>query len=366
MIPFGDLARQYRGMQSEIDGAVAQVLARGWYVLGEKVEQFETAFAQYCGAKYAVGVGSGVDALHLSLVACGVGPGDEVITVSNTCVPTLSAVSSSGASPALVDADPVTYTMDPGKIEDRITDRTRAILPVHLYGQCADMDPILEIARRRGLRVVEDCAQAHGATYRGRKAGTMGDTGCFSFYPSKNLGAVGDGGLVTTNDAGLAERLKQLRNYGQERRYYHKVKGFNSRLDELQAAVLLAKLSHLDGWNARRREIAAAYTKGLSDTDVVCPVEASGRWHNYHLYVVRVSGRDRFQERLLASGVQTVIHYPVPIHRQEAYAETQGQARYLEQTDLMAPQIVSLPSFPELTDEEVGTVIAAVRKAMGR
>ncbi|OGG46581.1 MAG: erythromycin biosynthesis sensory transduction protein eryC1 [Candidatus Handelsmanbacteria bacterium RIFCSPLOWO2_12_FULL_64_10] len=365
MIPFGDLARQYRAMKGEIDRAVARVLERGWYILGEKVEQFEAAFAHSCGARHAVGVGSGVEALHLSLVACGVGPGDEVITVSNTAVPTASAVSFAGATPVLVDVDPVTYTLDPEQVEDRITPRTKAVLPVHLYGQCADMDPLLEIARRRGLYVIEDCAQAHGAVYRWRKAGTLGDAGCFSFYPSKNLGAIGDGGLITTNDAGLAERLKQLRNYGQERRYYHKIKGFNSRLDELQAAVLLAKLPHLDAWNERRRAIAQTYTEGLREAYVVPPSEAPDRRHIYHLYVIRVNERDRFQERMQELGVQTVIHYPVPIHRQEAYSELRDQARFLTQTDQFASQIVSLPIFPELTDEEVGAVIEAVREAAG-
>ncbi len=361
MIPFGDLARQYRATKAEVDAAVAHVLTRGWYVLGEQVEQFEAAFAHYCGTRYAVGVGSGVDALHLSLVGLGIGAGDEVLTVANTCVPTLSAISSAGASPILVDIDPVTYTMDPQQLEQRISNRTRAILPVHLYGQCADMDPILEIAQRRGLFVVEDCAQAHGALYKGRKAGSMGKTGCFSFYPSKNLGAMGDGGMITTNDPKLAETLKQLRNYGQEKRYYHTIKGFNSRLDELQAAILSAKLPHLDSWNLRRREIAAVYSSELGATSVTCPVEAPGRWHNYHLYVIRVQGRDRFQSQLRDLGVQTMIHYPVPIHRQEAYAETREQGPYLGQTDHLSPQIVSLPIFPEMTDDEVMTVTKSVR-----
>ncbi|MBI3252260.1 MAG: DegT/DnrJ/EryC1/StrS family aminotransferase [Candidatus Omnitrophica bacterium] len=365
MIPFGDLARQYQIYKDEIDAAVAQVFNRGWYILGEKVEQFEIAFARYCGTQYAVGVGSGVDALHLSLVSLGVGAGDEVITVANTCVPTLSAVSLAGATPVLVDVDPATYTMDPQQIEQRITDRTRAILPVHIYGQCADMDPLLEIAQRRSLFVIEDCAQAHGATYKGKKAGSMGVTGCFSFYPSKNLGAMGDAGLVTTNDAKLAEKLKQLRNYGQEQRYYHSIKGFNSRLDELQAAVLLAKLPYLDSWNARRREIASIYNRGLADAKVVCPVEASDRWHNYHLYVIQVSNRERFQGQLRDLGVQTMIHYPVPIHRQEAYSETRDQVRYLAQTDMLSPQIVSLPIFPEMTNDEILSVVEAVRSVTG-
>ena len=263
-IPFGDLKRHYRTIRAEIDQAVSEVLQQGWYILGNRVAEFEEAFSRYCGAKHGIGVGSGTEALHLALVACDIHPGDEVITAANTCVPTVSAISFAGAVPILVDVDPSTYTLDPGRIEERITGRTRAILPVHLYGQCSDMTPILDIARRHNLRVIEDCAQAHGAMYMGRMAGTMGDAGCFSFYPTKNLGAFGDGGMVVTDDEGIADRVRKLRNYGEQERYHHTIKGFNSRLDEIQAAILLVKLPHLDYWNDRRRAIAAAYSAGAA------------------------------------------------------------------------------------------------------
>jgi dTDP-4-amino-4,6-dideoxygalactose transaminase len=359
MIPFGDLGRQYRAIKDEVDAAVSEVLSGGWYVLGRKVEEFEAAFAKYCKVDYAVGVGSGVEALHLSLVAYGVGTGDEVITVANTCVPTVAAISSAGACPILVDIDPVTYTMDPEKIDSRVTESTRAILPVHLYGQCADMAPIVDIARRHGLRVIEDCAQAHGAEYGSQRSGSLGDAGCFSFYPSKNLGAFGDGGMVVTNDPDLAGKLRQLRNYGQQRRYHHSLKGFNSRLDEIQAAILLAKLPHLDAWNTRRRQIAAAYAGGLKGAPICCPVEGPNRRHIFHLYVVQVQDRQAFQSCMAGHEVQTLIHYPVPIHRQEAYRELQIQSGYLGRTESAVSGIVSLPIFPELTDDEVLAVTRA-------
>ena len=363
-IPFGNLKRHYQTVQAEVDQAIADVLRQGWFILGGRVEEFEGAFSRYCGASYGVGVGSGTEALHLGLVACGVGPGDEVITVANTCVPTVSAISFAGAAPVLVDPEPDNYTMDPARIEERITRRTKAILPVHLYGQCANMAPILEVARLHNLRVIEDCAQAHGATYEGQKAGSMGDVGCFSFYPTKNLGAFGDAGMVVTNDQETAEHLRKLRNYGEQERYHHTVKGFNSRLDEMQAAILLAKLPYLDTWNDRRRAIATAYSAGLESTGILCPVEASDRRHVYHLYVVRVEDRDRFQARLRARGVGTSIHYPVPIHRQESYSECQAMSAFLPVTEEITPHIVSLPIYPELDDLEVSRVIEACRGAV--
>ena len=253
-VRFGDLGRQYRIMQSEIDQAIGEVLNSGWFILGKKVEELEKSFSRYCGVAHGIGVGSGTEALHLALVACGVKPGDEVITAANTCVPTVSAISFAGGVPVLVDPDPATYDIDPTRIEERITPRTRAILPVHLYGQCADMGPILDIARRHDLRVIEDCAQAHGAKYHGQMAGSMSDAGCYSFYPSKNLGAFGDGGMVVTSDPDIADRVRKLRNYGSGERNYHDIKGYNSRLDELQAAIILAKLPYLDQWNDRRRD----------------------------------------------------------------------------------------------------------------
>lgn len=362
-IPFGNLKRQYEQLREQIDTATQEVYESGWFILGQQVQRFEANFAQYCGAKYAVGVGSGTEALHLALIACGVQPGDEVITVANTCVPTLSAVSFAGAVPVFVDIDEKTFTINPALIEERITPKTKAILPVHLYGQCADMDAILDIARQYGLVVVEDCAQAHGSQYKGRMAGTMGDAGAFSFYPSKNLGAFGDGGLVLTNDENLAQTVVKLRNYGQEKRYHHSIKGFNSRLDELQAAILKAKLPYLDAWNQRRREIARRYQEAFSEVGICCPLEAGDRFHAYHLYVLRVPQRDRFQQLLEENAIATIIHYPIPVHLQESYSECRVQGKYLPLTEQLAGEIVSLPLYPELTDEEVDYIIKIVLEA---
>jgi len=362
-IPFGNLKRQYEQLRDRTDTATREVYESGWFILGQQVQGFEANFAQYCGAKYAVGVGSGTEALHLALIACGVQPGDEVITVSNTCVPTLSAVSFAGAVPVFVDIDEKTFTINPALIEERITPKTTAILPVHLYGQCADMDPILEIARKHALAVVEDCAQAHGSQYKGRMAGTMGDAGAFSFYPSKNLGAFGDGGLVLTNDETTAKTVAKLRNYGQEKRYYHSIKGFNSRLDELQAAILNAKLPYLDAWNLRRREMAMRYHEAFSPVGLCCPLEARDRFHTYHLYVLMVPHRERFQKLLEEKAIATIIHYPIPVHLQESYAECRLQGKYLPLTEQLAGEIVSLPLYPELTDEEVDYVIKTVLDA---
>lgn len=362
-IPFGNLKRQYEQLREQIDTATQEVYESGWFILGQQVQRFEANFAQYCGAKYAVGVGSGTEALHLALIACGVQPGDEVITVANTCVPTLSAVSFAGAVPVFVDIDEKTFTINPALIEERITPKTKAILPVHLYGQCADMDAILDIARQYGLVVVEDCAQAHGSQYKGRMAGTMGDAGAFSFYPSKNLGAFGDGGLVLTNDENLAQTVVKLRNYGQEKRYHHSIKGFNSRLDELQAAILKAKLPYLDAWNQRRREIARRYQEAFSEVGICCPLEAGDRFHAYHLYVLRVPQRDRFQQLLEENAIATIIHYPIPVHLQESYSECRVQGKYLPLTEQLAGEIVSLPLYPELTDEEVDYIIKTVLEA---
>ena len=353
-------------MQSEIDQAIGEVLNGGWFILGKKVEELEESFSRYCGVAHGIGVGSGTEALHLALVACGVKPGDEVITAANTCVPTVSAISFAGGVPVLVDPDPATYNIDPARIEERITPRTRAILPVHLYGQCADMGPILDIARRHDLRVIEDCAQAHGAKYRGQMAGSMSDAGCYSFYPSKNLGAFGDGGMVVTSDPDIADRVRKLRNYGSGERNYHDIKGYNSRLDELQAAILLAKLPYLDQWNERRRAIAGAHTTpDWASTGLVCPEEGPDRHHVYHLYVVRVQDRDRFLAYLSSRGIDTNIHYPVPIHRQPAYAECLEMAPHLAIADQISSEIVSLPIYPELEDGEVARVLEACREAMG-
>jgi dTDP-4-amino-4,6-dideoxygalactose transaminase len=359
-VPFGNLKRHYEELRDPIDTITRKVYESGWFILGEQLKTFEANFAQYCGSRFAVGVGSGTEALHLALIACGIQPGDEVITVSNTCVPTLSAVSFAGAVPVFVDIDEKTFTIDPALIEQRITPRTKAILPVHLYGQCADMDPILEIACKYNLKVIEDCAQASGAQYKGRIAGTMGHAGAFSFYPSKNLGAFGDGGLVLTDDETVAQTVMMLRNYGQEKRYYHRIKGFNSRLDEIQAAILDVKLPYLNGWNNRRRVIAARYNDAFAPVGIICPSEAVDRFHIYHLYVVRVPQRDRFQQLLAEKGIGTIIHYPVPVHLQESYSESQLQSKYLSITERLAGEIISLPLYPELTDDEVDCVITSV------
>jgi dTDP-4-amino-4,6-dideoxygalactose transaminase len=359
-IPFGNLKRQYQQLRDRLDTATRQVYENGWFVLGKEVENFEANFAKYCRASYAVGVGSGTEALHLALIACGVQPGDEVITVANTCIPTISAISFAGAIPVLVDIDENSFTIDPALIEERITSKTKAILPVHLYGQCADLNSILEIAKRYNLKVIEDCAQSHGSLYQGKMAGAIADAGAFSFYPSKNLGAFGDGGLVVTNDEQIADKLVKLRNYGQEKRYYHTIKGFNSRLDELQAAILNVKLSYLDGWNQRRREIAQRYDRAFAPLSLICPQEISDRLHTYHLYVVRIQQRERFQSLLQEKGIATVIHYPIPVHLQESYAECRSQSKYLPVTEKLKSEIVSLPLYPELTDEEVDYVIETV------
>ncbi len=286
-IPFGNLKRQYQNLKESLDIATQKVYDSGWFILGKELQEFETNFANYCGANYAIGVGSGTEALHLSLVACGIKQGDEILTVSNTCVPTLSAVTFAGALPVFVDINEHSYTMNPSLIESRITDKTKAIIPVHLYGQCVDMKPILDLANKYNLAVIEDCAQAAGAKYDGKMAGTMGNLGAFSFYPSKNLGAFGDGGLILTNDSKLAETVVKLRNYGQDQRYYHSIKGFNSRLDEIQAAILNVKLPLLDGWNQQRRAIAKRYTEAFTPLGLICPTEAVNCDHTYHLYVIR-------------------------------------------------------------------------------
>ncbi|MCL4460021.1 MAG: DegT/DnrJ/EryC1/StrS family aminotransferase [Chloroflexi bacterium] len=360
MIPFGDLRRQYAAIHSEIQGALEGVLERGWFILGEQVTAFEEEWAAYCGTKYAIGVGSGTEALHLALLACRVGPGDEVITVPNTAVPTVSAISFAGARPVFVDIDPRSYTMDLSLLPACIGPRTKAIIPVHLFGQAADMDPIMAVAREYNLKVIEDACQAHGAEYKGKRVGSIGDVNCFSFYPSKNLGAYGDGGAVVTNDAELAEKLRLLRNYGQEKRYYHAIKGFNSRLDEMQAAILRVKLAKLDKWNERRRELANLYEDMLTDTDIICPSEMPYTRHVYHLYVIRSPARDYLQKHLLQCGIGTAIHYPLPVHLQPAYADLGLGLKSFPIAEQYATQILSLPMYPELKEEEVAQVAQAI------
>lgn len=359
---FNDLRPQYAAIREEIDAAVRRVLERGWFILGPEVEAFEAEFAAYCGARYAVGVGSGTEALHLALWACGVGPGDEVVTVAHTAVPTINAISLTGARPVFVDVDPVTYTMDPAAAAAAITPRTRALLPVHLYGHPADMAPLQALAQRHGLWLIEDAAQAHGAEYRGTRVGRLGHLAAFSFYPTKNLGAYGDGGMVVTDDAALAERLRLLRNYGQTDRYHHQVEGLNSRLDELQAAVLRVKLRHLEAWTAARRERAARYAAGLPG--VRTPTEAPGARHVYHLYPVHVPQRAQVQERLAAAGIGTLVHYPIPAHLQPAYAHLGVPRGALPVTERLADEELSLPMYAELPLEQVDYVAATLARVL--
>jgi dTDP-4-amino-4,6-dideoxygalactose transaminase len=360
-VAFLDLAGDVRAWRAELDAAVERVLQRGQFILGEEVATFEEAFAAYCDVRCAVGVASGTDAITLALQAVGVGPGDEVLTVANTCIPTIVGIESTGARPVLVDVEQQTLTLDPALLEGALTSRTKAIVPVHLYGQCADLDPILVLAREHGLSVVEDCAQAHGARYRDRPAGSYGDAAAFSFYPTKNLGALGDGGAVVTDDPVLAERVRRLRNYGERERFEHVVRGRNSRLDELQAALLIAKLPHLDAWNQRRRELAALYDHVLSAAPLLLlPQEAPGRRHVYHLYVVRSPVRDELRKALAQRGIGTAVHYPTPVHLQPAYRDLAIGTGSLEISTHAAAEILSLPLHPGLTDEQVLEVAGAV------
>ncbi|MGD1151764.1 MAG: DegT/DnrJ/EryC1/StrS family aminotransferase [Syntrophales bacterium] len=352
---------QYEAHKAAIDGAISRVLDKGRYILGEEVAAFEQEFASYIGVSHGIGVGSGTEALHLGLKACGVGPGDEVITVSHTAVATVSAIDLAGATPVLVDIEPAYYTMDPAALERAITAKTRAVIVVHLYGQAADMDSVLTVARSKGLKVVEDCAQAHGAMCRGRRVGSMGDVACFSFYPTKNLGAIGDGGMVVTNDDDLAKRCRLLREYGWAERYVSHIPGWNSRLDELQAAVLRVKLRNLDSDNDERRKLADKYSAGLDDSAFVLPGERSGCRHVYHLYVIRHNLRDALQAYLAKLGIGALVHYPVPVHLQPAYRRTMRLAGTLHETERAASEVLSLPMYPELKSVEITEVIEAIR-----
>jgi len=365
MIPFVDLKSQYRSVKEEIDQAVARVLDSGQFVLGPEVAAFEEEFAAYCGARHAVAVNSGTSALHLALLAAGVGPGDEVITVSFTFVATVAAIHYAGASPAFVDIEPRSFTMDVTQLEAAITERTKAIIPVHLYGQPADMDPIMEIARRRQLVVIEDAAQAHGAEYKGRRAGSIGHLGCFSFYPGKNLGAYGEGGMVLTGTPEYARAVRMLRDWGQERKYHHTLRGYNYRMEALQAAVLRVKLRHLERWTESRRRCAALYDELLADSEVRTPVALPDRRHVYHVYAVRADERDALQESLHGRGIQTGIHYPVPVHLQEAYADPACGPGDLPHTEQAAREVLSLPMYPELSDDQIEAVCAAMPETVG-
>jgi len=359
-VPFLDLRAAYLELKPGIDAATARVLDSGWYILGPEVEAFEAEWAGYCEARHAVGLANGLDALTLSLRALEIGPGDEVIVPSNTYIATWLAVSGVGAVPVPVEPDPATHNIDPALIAAAITPRTRAICPVHLYGQPADMDPILGIARAHGLRVVEDAAQAHGARYKGRRIGAHGDIACWSFYPGKNLGAMGDAGAVTTDDPALAERIRLLRNYGSRQKYVNEEAGVNSRLDPLQAAVLRVKLGILDDWTERRRAIAAAYAEGLADSGLTLPHVPGWAEPAWHLYVVRSPDRDALQTRLTGAGVGTLIHYPIPPHMQTAYAGLGMAPEALPLARRLADEVLSLPMGPHLKSEDMRKVIQSV------
>lgn len=357
MIPFLDLNAPYIELKNDIDEAIARVLNSGWYIGGVETESFENEYATYCGAKYCVGVANGLDALHLSLLAMGVGPGDEVIVPSNTYIATWLAVSQCGAIPVPVEPIVGTYNIDPTLIEAVISPKTKVILPVHLYGQPADLDPILAIAKKHGLYVLEDGAQAHGAEYKGQRIGAHGDAVAWSFYPGKNLGAMGDGGAITTNNQEIAKKIRALGNYGSSQKYIHEIKGFNSRLDPLQAAILRTKLKHLDRWNDRRKIISNQYLNGIKNSKLILPIVPAWADPVWHLFVVRHSSRDIFQNYFSGLGVSTLIHYPIPPHLQGAYAEFNIPKGALPLAESMADQILSLPIDPYLTDAQVNKVI---------
>jgi len=360
MIPYLDLPAQYRSIKSEVDAAVARVLDSAQFILGEEVGAFEREFAHYCQAAECIGVNSGTSALHLALLAEGIGPGDEVITVPFTFVATASAICYAGAKPVFVDIEPDYYTIDVSKIEAAITPRTRAIMPVHLYGQPADMDPILDLAKRRGLVVIEDAAQAHGSEYLGRRCGSMGDIAGFSFYPGKNLGAYGEGGAIVTQRADLAKTCRTLRNWGEETRYEYRLKGFNYRMDGIQGAILRVKLRYLEQWTEQRRQVASWYGEMLDPGIVRLPKARPGCRHVYHVYAVRSSDRDRLREALTAQQIQSGIHYPIPIHLQPAHADLGYRAGDFPVAEQVAREVLSLPIFPEMTRDQVATVAAAV------
>lgn len=362
-VPFVDLREQYLAIKDEILAAVADVFDSTQFVLGKQVAAFEEEFSAYCQVRHSIGVNNGTSALHLALLAGGVGPGDEVITVPLTFVATAAAIGYSGATPVFVDVDPVTYTMDPALIEAAITPRTKAILPVHLYGQAADMDAICAIAKRHGLLVIEDAAQAHGAESRGRRCGSIGDLGCFSFYPGKNLGAYGEAGMVTTGNPEFARKIRMLRDWGAEKKYQHMLKGFNYRMEGVQGAVLRVKLKYIERWTEQRRAHARSYSEALADAGLVLPVEAPGNRHVYHVYAVQTPERNLFTEALSARGVQTGIHYPIPVHLLPAYADLNYGPGDFPIAERVASAEVSLPLFPELTGQQVREVTAAVLEA---
>jgi len=360
-VKFLDLKTQYQAIKDEVDAAVLDVLDSTAYVLGPKVQAFETAFATAHDAAHGVAVNTGTSALHVALLAEGIGAGDEVITIPMTFTATVAAISYTGATPVFVDVDPETFTMNPAQIADKITPRTRAILPVHLYGQAADMDPIMKIARAHGLKVIEDCAQAHLATYKGRPVGGIGDYGCFSFYPGKNLGAYGEGGLVTTSNDASAERMRLLRDWGQVRKYHHEMLAYNYRMDGIQGAVLGVKLKYLDGWTEKRRSRAALYRNLLDGSGIKVTTEATDRRHVYHIFSVFHTERDRLQAHLSEAGIQSGLHYPFPVHLQKAYADLGHKPDDFPVSEQVAKTQLSLPMYPELPDSDVARVVEALK-----
>jgi dTDP-4-amino-4,6-dideoxygalactose transaminase len=359
-IPLVDLGSQYEMIKKQVRAAIDSVFDGGRFVLGDNVKAFEKEFAEFCGAEHAIAVANGTQALMIAMRACGLQSGDEVITTPNTFIATSEAITANGCRVVFVDIDPDTYTMDVSAIEDCITERTRAIVPVHLFGQPADMDPILEIAGRHGLKVIEDAAQAHGAKYKGRTVGTLGDVACFSFYPGKNLGAYGDGGAIVTDDSDIADMALMLRNHGRHKKFEHEIEGINSRLDEIQAAVLRVKLPHLDRWNRLRRGNAAEYDRLLGGTGVVTPRVAEYSEHVYHLYVIRSDSRDALRAHLDRSGIASGIHYPVPLHLQPAYSYLDRRRGAFPVTEASSAAILSLPMFPELTSEQIGLISGVI------
>jgi dTDP-4-amino-4,6-dideoxygalactose transaminase len=363
-VPYLDLKAQYRSIKPEIDAALARVLDSCQFVLGAEVTRFEQEFAAYCGTAECIALNSGTSALHLALLAAGVGPGDEVVTVPFTFVASVSAVLYANARPVLVDIDPRSFTMDPATIEAAITPRTKAILPVHLYGQSADMDPIMEIARKHGLIVIEDAAQAHGAKYKNRPVGSIGDMACFSFYPGKNLGAYGEGGAVTTSNPEFARTVRMLRDWGQDRKYHHVLRGYNYRMEGFQGAVLGVKLRHLEAWTEARRAVVSEYNRLLAGSGVELPQEMSWGRHVYHVYTLRTEERDAMQQSLHAAGIQTGIHYPVPVHLQPAYADLGYGPGAFPRSERAARQVLSLPLYPELSMQAIVEVASAVKKAV--
>ncbi|MBB3310419.1 dTDP-4-amino-4,6-dideoxygalactose transaminase [Rhizobium sp. BK196] len=364
MIPFLDLKAQYQSIKNEIDAAVLGVLASGQYILGEEVVRLEQEFADYCNVKHAIAVNTGTSALHLSLLAAGVGPGDEVITVPFTFVATVSAICYAGARPIFVDVEPATLTMDAAQLEAKITSRTKAIIPVHLYGQMADMDAIKAVADHYRIPVIEDACQAHGARYKGARAGSIGASGCFSFYPGKNLGACGEGGIVVTNSDDHAKTMRMLRDWGQEQRYHHLLKGFNYRMDAIQGAILRIKLRHLEDWTEARRMHGRRYTSLLAGAGhLKTPVEAAERRHVYHVYAIRSRDRDALQRVLTAEGIQSGLHYPIPVHLQKAHADLGCQPGDFPVSEAAAREVLSLPIYPEMPAWHVDQVAATLEYA---